>query len=232
MKKLSLVLFGFAILAPALCADTKTGTHVYVEPSVVYASIGKDFKDTVGGALAIGIGFAQHHAIELAVMNFKTKEKTPSIWFLDSSEIKLTPVLASYKYALPVTRKLSLFGGLSAGVTVLKSNLPISDVQIWDSTTTANSTLFSSYVQGNLDTVGSYTSISDWFNSLAPADTTYTSPYHTYRPFTYGGQVGLVYTMTQNVAATLGATVLQMAKTDVTTRGSYTTVQLGLRYSY
>jgi len=204
MNKFIIALLSFLFTSSALRADVLTGTHLYVEPSVVYASLGKDFKESSGGALAIGVSFARHHAIEVEMINFKTesKENISTDLFGHEAKLALTPVLGTYKYAFLIGKNLRLLVGISVGVTIEKYD----------------------YTAG----VGYYGY--PYYNSYTFVTTSAYS--RTYYPFTIGGDFGVAYTFTKHVSATAGVKVLGMNETYVTTRGIFTTVQLGLRYTF
>lgn len=213
MNKPFFALLCLVLASSSLRADASTDTHVYAGTSIAYVRFGTDWKNACGGSLAIGVGFAERHAIELDVTHFKTEAKDLSRYGT-KAELNVTPILATYKYVLPLGDKFSLLFGISAGVTEFKStetwpygyviissyDLPISEGTVPASTTTA---------------------------PIPPEKITNTD-----HPFTAGVQFGVAYAFQENMAATLGIKTLRMEKTGVTSSGSYQTVQLGLRYTF
>ncbi|MBK9989574.1 MAG: outer membrane beta-barrel protein [Verrucomicrobia bacterium] len=212
MKKTFLALLCLVLASSALRADASTDTHVYAGTSIAYARLGSDWKNACGGSLAIGIGFAERHAIELDVTHFKTEAKE-IFWYGNKTELNVTPILATYKYVLPLGKQFSLFFGISAGVTDFKST------ETWSY---GYDIIFSNPSSG----------LSANPASTTPAPIPPEKITNTDHPFTAGVQFGVAYAFKENMAATLGIKTLRMEKTEVTSSGVYQTVQLGLRYTF
>lgn len=112
-KKLaSMIIAGLALAASCaraeLAAPAATDWTVYAEPAVVAAFPG-DFENAVGGALAVGTTYKGRHSIEADYIWFKSKE-----W---PADVTFTPILATYKYAVPMSGPWSLTAGAAVGAT-------------------------------------------------------------------------------------------------------------------
>jgi len=117
MKKISVIVLGLLAVVSTASAQTQTPTSpsvvFYAQPSVVVAFPGH-FDTAAGGALALGVAVNRVHSIEVEVISFRSRDS----WL----RVTFTPLLATYKYRVALTDKLSLKAGASIGTTFEKTN--------------------------------------------------------------------------------------------------------------
>jgi len=112
MKKLLLLLLGVgaATIAPAQ-TDNQARTRFYVQPSLVFAAPGDDFKEAAGVAVAGGVSFLNRHSVELEYVRFETEPEVGWARY----DIEFAYVFATYKYRMAFTPKFSGYAGGSIG---------------------------------------------------------------------------------------------------------------------
>jgi hypothetical protein len=112
MKKLILLLLSAsaAIVATAQ-TDNQARTRFYVQPSLLIAAPGDDFKTATGVAIAGGVSFLRNHSVEVEYVSFETEPDAGLFGY----DLKFTYVLATYKYRIPLTPKFSVYAGGSIG---------------------------------------------------------------------------------------------------------------------
>ena len=112
MKNISVLVL--ALLTAVTTASAQTPVSVssrvdfYAQASAVVAFPG-DFDTAAGGAVAVGVSLDKVHSLEAQVIRFKSEEGLLDVTF--------TPILATYKYRIPLAHKLSLKVGGSVGAT-------------------------------------------------------------------------------------------------------------------
>lgn len=90
----------------------------YAQPSVLFVFPG-DFKNTVGGAVAVGASFSGRHSVEVEAIQFTAKaEGVPAF------EIDNTQILVGYKYHLPLNEKFYFYAGGQIGMTLEDLSFP------------------------------------------------------------------------------------------------------------
>jgi hypothetical protein len=112
MKKNLLLLLGLCAAVTAQAqSDNRAGTQLYVQPSLLIAAPGSDFKTATGVAIAGGVSFLGRHSVELEYVRFETEPDIGLVHY----DIEFAYLLATYKYRFPITSKLSGYAGGSIG---------------------------------------------------------------------------------------------------------------------
>lgn len=158
-------LFGVFSVFALFCVSELSAARLFVQPSAIFASP-KDAKNVAGVAVAAGIILEDTHSLELEVIRFNSEHKT-----LPWLKLNYTPVYLTYKYTLPITGALSVYGGVSVGsvyeqVKGRNVSYNVSDEQ----------TAFTFAYQGGLKyALGEHALIFAGVNTLRLKDTAYTA---------------------------------------------------------
>lgn len=212
MKKFCIALLTLVSIAPALRASTPSGNHAYLQGSVAFVTPGDDFKSGAGASLAVGVSFAKHHAIEMEGILFSTElkdDQNTSYWNSTKVDLKMKPLLMTYRYTFSITERFNIFAGITAGFTYLK------------------------YEVTNLSPSYSYVY---WTSSSTYTTVYYPATIYRYtgndNAFTGGAQMGCAYEFTPRSALTLSVKLLYMEDSRILTSGAFTTVQAGYRFTF
>jgi opacity protein-like surface antigen len=114
---LAVAFLGAATTAFAESSAPASATQFYADASVIGAFPGEGLGNAAGEGLAIGVTLHQVHSIEAEVMHFKSSAGS-------GANIKFIPILATYKYAIPLAPKLSVNAGASVGVMHERAHRP------------------------------------------------------------------------------------------------------------
>jgi len=114
---ISAVLATTSVRAQSASSTPSTSAHFYVQPSAIVAFPGGEFDAAAGGAVALGVSFSRFHSIEVEGMYFQSSDGY-------GAKMKFSPVVATYKFTVPVNAKLSLYLGASVGVMQERLELP------------------------------------------------------------------------------------------------------------
>jgi len=112
MKKFIAFICLFVVLGPLLRAG------LYVQPSVNYLFLGDGYKDEVGLGLSAGYNFDKDHSLGVEVTRFKAETHGRKPFTDWNSQRTIIPVLASYRFSLPVEKSFAFFAGPSIGIMV------------------------------------------------------------------------------------------------------------------
>jgi opacity protein-like surface antigen len=108
----SILALAFALIAVSTAVAQTTAERLrlsgYVQPSAVIAFPG-DFDTAAGAALTFGATINEVHAVEAEVIWFESED--------GGTRVRFIPVLASYKYTLPIAPNWELRAGGSVGFT-------------------------------------------------------------------------------------------------------------------
>ena len=113
MKFPSLFLMALAASSVAAIAQTSpspSGTTVYIQPSAAIIVPGDDFEVGAGGLIAFGVQFAGRHQVEVETGFLYSKIKEDSRF-----SMVFIPAVMNYKYTVPLSERLSLRAGATAG---------------------------------------------------------------------------------------------------------------------
>lgn len=98
-----------SLIAAALASSVSGAVRFYVEPSLALLK-SDGLKTAAGPLLAAGVTFAEKHSVDLEGGIFDAEASSSS-----SSKIEMIPVTLNYRYAFPITDKLSGSMGISLG---------------------------------------------------------------------------------------------------------------------
>ena len=102
MKNPLLIAVSLFALPLAALAQAQPDGSLYLQPSIVAVFLGSNIQDTTGGSVAIGTSFHGPNAIEASFASFDTHMKGDS-----TDTFKFEQYLASYKYEVPVNKRVS-----------------------------------------------------------------------------------------------------------------------------
>ncbi len=99
-----------ALATVALASSLSGAVRFYAEPSIAL-HIQDGLKNATGPLLAVGAAFDEKHSVDLEAGKFDSKFSSASF-----VEMEVIPVTFNYRYAFPITEKLSGAMGVSLGV--------------------------------------------------------------------------------------------------------------------
>ncbi|MFT3783447.1 MAG: hypothetical protein QM790_15655 [Nibricoccus sp.] len=224
MRKYIVALAGLLSAAPFLSAAEPTSSRFYLMPSAEYMFMGnlelKDsaaypsrkvqFKDAAGLSLEAGFCLTEQHIFKFETGYFKTENEASSaptvngFYAPTTAKLEIVPLLLGYKYQQKINERWQFHVGVLQGMTMLRTRT--TDHFLGDSVPISGGVIV-----------------------FPPADYSYNSTDYV---FTFGGEVGLDYKLSDRSEFSFGVKCRALGQTDTTKQAVTTSVKLGYKFRF